>query len=67
MAKPGPVAKIGPQVTFNSSLPADYRQRLEAYAEAHGISLAEALRRAIDTLTSPRPLSPGDVRAHGGK
>jgi hypothetical protein len=48
--RPGPPTRIGPQVPFNTSLPLEYRQRLEAYATSHGVSLAEALRRAIDAL-----------------
>lgn len=49
--KPGPKPRLPKQEPFNTNLPTDYRQRLEAYSDRHGISMAETLRRAIDALT----------------
>ncbi len=42
--------RLPKQFPFCTTLTEHHRTELEAYADAHGISLSEALRRAIDLL-----------------
>lgn len=48
--RPGPKVRLPKQEKFSTNLPPEYRQRLEDYSDKHKISMAEALRRAIDAL-----------------
>jgi len=48
--KPGPKTRLTSPERFNTTLPARHRQVLEAYSEQEDISIAAALRAAIDLL-----------------
>ncbi len=50
--KPGPVPHLDSPVKFGTQLTAATRDRLFAYADAHGISVAAATRQAIDLMTN---------------
>jgi hypothetical protein len=42
-----------PMVTLNTRIRLSQRDWLDEYVESHNITLAEAVRRAIDALTAP--------------
>jgi hypothetical protein len=48
--KRGPRRRLEGQEKFSTNLTASHREKLERYAVAHNISIAEAIRRAIDLL-----------------
>jgi len=50
--KTGPAPRLEEPVKFSTQLTAARRDMLFAYSQRHGISVAEATRRAIDLLVS---------------
>lgn len=48
--KPGPKAKLRHPEMIRFALPSADRRTLDAYAQRHGITRSEALRRAVTLL-----------------
>jgi hypothetical protein len=47
----GPLVRLPDRIKYTTVLTPDRRDALERYALAHGCSVAEAVRRAVDLLT----------------